>query len=494
MTWHLSLPSVLPPIIADKVRLRQVLLNLLHNAHKFTRSGQITLSAEAIETRLHLWVTDTGSGITTEHQEHIFEPFFSVEGDANAEGIGLGLSIARRLIALHGGQLTLESGQQRGSTFHIYLPLPDAEGSASRPEEDEPRALLLIATAKTAPADLLHLAAQRGLTLHLLNPDDDLAATLEMHEPALLVWDVTTPLTNDWNIIRQINANPQLLQLPLILYRREQATMPRRVATGVLLKPLSDNALSDAIDGLGTATRHGSILIVEDDADTRALHRRIIGEHLPRYIIQDVPDGRRALNILARDIPSLVILDLMLPDIDGFAVLEALRADPRTYDVPVLILSGRTLSPDDIRRLNETRVVFQTKDVLSAAELAESLRRTLTNDSVLPPHTSILVKRAIAFIQQNHSESLSLQSIAEAVGISKAYLSRIFRQELGLALWEYLTRYRVARAKTLLLTTDYSIAEVAAKVGFDTATYFSTIFQREVGLSPRKFRLQHSDK
>ena len=120
-----------------------------------------------------------------------------------------------------------------------------------------------------------------------------------------------------------------------------------------------------------------------------------------------------------------------------------------------------------------------------------SLRRTLGRENPLPPYTSALVKQVIAFIQQHHTESISLQEIADVLAVSKNYLGRIFHEELGLTPWEYLIRYRVLRAKELLRMTDYTVAEVSARVGFATTTYFNRMFRREVGCSPRAFRAQH---
>src|SRR5262249_51769373 len=204
----------------------------------------------------------------------------------------------------------------------------------------------------------------------------------------------------------------------------------------------------------------------------------------------DAGDGRAALAILGGETPSLIGLDLVMPEIDGFAVLDALRADSRTAMIPVLVLSGKLLSADDIRRLAEARVIYHTKEMLAADELAESFRRALIREEILPPHTSALVKQAVGFIQQNYGNPIALQEIADAIGVNRPYLGRIFQQELGLSPWQYLIRYRVLRAKELLRTTNDSITQIAARVGFDTATYFSHIFHREVGCSPRAFRAQ----
>jgi YesN/AraC family two-component response regulator len=194
------------------------------------------------------------------------------------------------------------------------------------------------------------------------------------------------------------------------------------------------------------------------------------------------------LDVLSHTIPQLIVLDLIMPDVDGFAVLNALRNDSRTRAVPVLVLSGAQLNSTDIRRLGEARVIFHTKDILSEEELALTLHRTLHRGDMLPPQTSILVKAAISYIQQHYAEPLSRQMIADQLGVSKDYLGRIFQQELGIAPWDYLIRYRMLCAKELLLSSSASISMVASQVGFDSATYFSHIFHREVGHSPREFR------
>jgi AraC-like DNA-binding protein len=492
VTWRLDLPDTLPPVVADPLRLRQVLLNLLHNAHKFTPTGQITLGAEVRARDLHLWVADTGVGIAAAMQEQIFEPFISADPRTlRHEGIGLGLSIARRLVALQHGRLTIESRPRQGSTFHIYLPRPAEPTTAPGPGARQ--AILLIAESDLPSAGLVQLADRRGLALHRLHPADDLDSLFATVDPALLAWDVTARGAENWSIVHQLRTHPQLNQLPVILYDHlpgSTVSVQASITTGLLLKPVAAGALAATLADLAPPEPAGGILVVEDDPQTRTLHHRIIGEQLPGYPIHDVSGGREALDVLAHETPSLVVLDLSMPDIDGFAVLEALRAEPRTARVPVLVLSGRVLAPADIRRLTEARVIFQTKEVLSQSELADSLRRALARDALLPPPTSALVKQAIAFIQQHHAEPLSRQAIAGALAVSKDYLGRIFHQELGISPWEYLIRYRVLRAKEMLLTTSYTVAEIAGRVGFDNAAYFSHIFHREVGCTPRAFRAQ----
>jgi len=133
-------------------------------------------------------------------------------------------------------------------------------------------------------------------------------------------------------------------------------------------------------------------------------------------------------------------------------------------------------------------VTFQTKDVLAEDELGLSLQRVLFDKQPLPTQTSALAKRSVAYIHQNYAKSVSRAEIARTIGVSENYLTQIFHQELGLPLWEYINRYRVTQAKELLSQTDHSVAYIASLVGFEDPAYFSRVFRRYVGQSPRAYR------
>jgi signal transduction histidine kinase/AraC-like DNA-binding protein/ABC-type sugar transport system substrate-binding protein len=491
VTWRLELPDRLPLIQADPVRLRQILFNLLSNARKFTAQGEIVLGAEVAPPHLHLWVRDTGVGIPIDQQERIFEPF--VTGDQavrRQEGVGLGLSITRRLVALHGGSMTLESQPGQGSTFHVYLPLPTLHGQpASAPPTACP-ALLLISACEQPAAAIAELSRRRGLAICRLQAGDDPLALLARVQPAALAWDLAHSHPGDWGLIEKIRSHPQFCRLPLILYGQDPGAAPELAlgVTNILTKPLSGKTLVEMIDAVRRAEPSGLILIVDDDPQARALYRDLVVAEFPGYAVRTAEDGAAALAILEHDTPSLVILDLMMPQIDGFAVLEYMRAHERTRPVPVLVMSGRMLAYEEIERLNHALVAFQSKEILTRAETVASVRRVLMGTDLLPQHTSALVKRAVAYIQQHHARDLSRQDIAAAVGVSKNYLSQIFHQELGISPWEYLNRYRIKQAKELLRRTDARITEVAAQVGFADLAYFSRVFRKHVGASPRTYR------
>ncbi len=490
--WKLNLAEDLPMIEADPIRLRQILLNLLHNASKFTDEGQIELGAEVMPPYLHLWVRDTGRGIPADMFERIFEPFVKVEQYQQRQiGAGLGLSIAQHLVVLHGGLITLESRPHYGSTFHIYLPLPDASGrSIALPPESTDPVLLLISNTESPTPAITALCQQQQLTLHRLSLNDDLDVVLRKVRPAGLAWDLGMAGPEEWHLFERLRTYPQLCQLPLIIYAQKPGTGPEM--TNVLLKPISDQTLIGTLIALCPVEEHQSVLIVDDDADARQLYQKLATRALPGRIIYTAANGAEALALMEDEVPGVVILDLIMPEVDGFTVLQQMRTNPKTRHVPVAIMSGRLLTSDDVRRIDYGHVVYHSKNLLTEEETTEAFRQVLSDTTSLSQPTSLLVKKAVAYLHQHyHEESLSRSQIAEAVGISQQYLDRIFRQELGLSINNYLSRVRIQRAQEYLTNTTDNITLIAMQVGFNDAAYFSRVFRKLVGQSPSVFRKQN---
>ncbi|MEP7187600.1 MAG: ATP-binding protein [Roseiflexaceae bacterium] len=491
LAWCLNLPSRLPMLEADPVRLRQILLNLLSNARTFTTSGQITLGAEVLLPHLHIWVEDTGRGIPIAMQEHIFEPFVTgARGGDQAEGIGLGLCITRQLVQLHRGSISLESQPGQGSTFHIYLPLPSLGGQLATPPPSAQPVLLLISARDQPPPSILDLSDRQRLAIWRLRAEDDLNSVMALIRPAALAWDMTDAGANDWTLIQKLRSHPQWCQLPFILYNQnhDSTTDSSSGLTNFLLKPWSGNTLSDAINALRPTEHSGAILVVDDDPQARDMYQRLVAAELPDYTVHTADGGAAALAFLSHTVPSLVILDLLMPDVDGFAVLAQMRSDRRTRQIPVLVISGQMLSLKDVERLDHALVTFHSKGVLSEQETTARVQQSLAEQGALSQSTSTLVRRAVAYMQQHFAHEISRQQIASAVGISQNYLSRIFQHELGMTPWDYLSRYRIKQAQDLLRDTEDSITEVAAQVGFEDPAYFSRVFRKQIGHSPQRYR------
>ncbi|HEU5103198.1 MAG TPA: ATP-binding protein [Roseiflexaceae bacterium] len=490
--WRLQLPDRLPLLQADPLRLRQILLNLLSNARKFTERGQIALGAEAAPPHLHIWIQDTGDGIPLDLQERIFEPFATLEQTKRrGEGIGLGLSITRRLVALHHGSMALESRPGHGSTFHVYLPLPTLDRQLPIPLPGPHSTLLVIGGRRQPAAEIIELAERQRLAIHTLATADDLSAALVEGQPAAIAWDIGPGGASEWALAERLRADPQLSHAPFILYGTGQPDThaPALGMTGFVVKPVPGQTLHNVLQALCRAPTDGSVLIVDDDQHARELYRSVAAKAWPGVDIQLAADGLEAIRIMAEATPAAVLLDLIMPEPDGFEVLDWMRSNPRTRRVPVLVLSGRMLSVEDVKRIEQHALVtLQTKEILSEEELTRSVQQVLGGALALSQSTSSLVKRALAYIHQHYDHPFTRNEIAQAIGVTDNYLSRIFRRELGLSPWEYLARYRVRRAKQLLLNTNDPVAEIGLQVGFDDKAYFTRVFHKYAGCSPSAYR------
>ncbi len=484
--WTLNLPDKLPLIKADPVRLRQILLNLLSNAARFTQQGAITLGAEVSLPHLHLWVQDTGIGISPEDRERIFEPFVTAEHDGGIRGgIGLGLSITRWLVTLHGGKMSLESEVGRGSVFHVYLPLPRLGEQISAAQQDSQPALVLVSGSTRIPPGITDLCQRQGLTLYQVRPADDLELVFNRIRPACLVWDMLTTSAAEWQSARRFTHHPRLAGVPLMVYAGDQVSL-----TEILVKPTDSQPLLDAIAAIYPSQPEGLVLIVDDDPETLTRLQRVVADNLKNHTVKTASGGKIALEIMAGEVPSLVILDVMMPEMDGFTVLEQMRGDARLACVPVIVLSNKQLNSEDIRRLEKfTRVVLHTKGILTEPELVAVFHRSLFEGKDLPDSASLLVNQALVYIHQNYSRSLTRWEIAASVGVSEDYLSRVFLQELNLPLWDYINRYRIYHAQRLLRLSAASIQSIARQVGFKDQAYFSRVFHSLTGVSPSTYRV-----
>lgn len=490
--WRLQLADQLPLIEADPVRLRQILLNLLSNAARFTAHGQITLGVEVKAPHLHLWVADTGIGVSPELAEHIYEPFVTQPHlNHPTGGIGLGLSITRHLVALHNGFMKLESRQGEGSVFHVYLPLPEPAEVLLPGGDQTGMSLWLITHAPEPPAEIAEFCQRRRLQLQIISPQDDFEPILTREPPAIVAWNMTTAVATDWSLVRRLHNHPDFSQVPFILYQPGTGDDLATGLTSLVVKPASKQALWQVLQPTLPAEAEGCIVIVDDDERARRLAYEAVSKGLPEYEILTAADGESGLQTILAQVPDLVILDLMMPEMDGFDVLDRLRADGRTRHVPVVILSGRQLSLQDVKRLEQhTAVLLQSKEIMSEDEIAAAFHRALFNTDTLPPQTSNLIKKAVAFLHQNYKHALTRREIAAELGLSEDYLTRAFSQELGVSPWDYLTRYRIAQAAERLQSTQDSVGRIGREVGFSDPAYFSRVFRKLKGVSPNEYRQQ----
>ena len=371
----------LPIIHADPIRVRQVLLNLVSNAAKFTENGYIKVFARlqkgphGLEEVL-IGVEDTGPGISKEDQEKLFKPFSQVDASLTRKtgGTGLGLSISRNLVEMHGGRIWVESEVGKGSTFYFTLPLIQAGTS----DEESERIILAI----DDDTNVIHLY-QRYLTpegyrvVPLTDPNMAVARAREL-KPVAILLDIMMPGRDGWQVLQDLKTHEATKHIPVIIAsivdEREKGFSLG--AAEYLVKPILEEDLKRALKTLDPDGQVKEVLIVEDDTSDRYLITRLL-EEIGSYTIRTAETGQEALEQIRERRPDAIILDLLLPEMDGFAVLEAIRGTAEWQDIPVVIFTAAELSAGDLARLRAASQALLKKGALGTDELLQRLRQVL---------------------------------------------------------------------------------------------------------------------
>jgi len=347
-------------IITDLTRFRQILLNLLSNASKFTERGTITLRVERDGAEVVVSVTDSGIGMTPEQLGRLFEAFSQAEVSTSKKygGTGLGLAITRRFCQLMGGDVTAASEPGRGSTFTVRLP-----GSASPPPAPEP---VQPAAASSGGAGTVLVVdddpAARAITRRVLlkegyavieaaDGETGLRLAAE-HHPDLITLDILMPGMDGWAVLGALKADPALAAIPVILQTMlDDRNMGFALgASEYLTKPIDRKRLAALVKQYVPPGSGAPVLVVEDDEATRQLLARELGR--AGWRVTEAANGRLGLESLVRERPAMVLLDLMMPEMDGFEFLDELRRTHSSAEIPVVVITAMTLTEADRRRLN----------------------------------------------------------------------------------------------------------------------------------------------
>ena len=350
----------------DVTRLRQVMLNLLSNACKFTDHGHVSLDVasegEGDEETLTFAITDSGIGMTPEQVAKLFQEFSQADSSTTRKygGTGLGLAISRRLCRLMGGDVTVTSTAGKGSTFVVRLPRQGSRPIEASPPEiatpaspvQQPRGgkVLVIDDEQTVRDLMRRFLAREGFDVVTASDGREgleLARTLR---PSLITLDVLMPEFDGWSVLQALKADPDLAQIPVLMLSilDEKHKGYALGAADYMTKPFDRDRLRALLAKYGNGSKR--ILIVDDDADTRSwLSRALEGES---WQVTEAANGRIALDCLAEAPPDLILLDLMMPEMDGFDFLTALRRHDSLRDVPVVVITAAQLTEADRKRLN----------------------------------------------------------------------------------------------------------------------------------------------
>ncbi|MBF0098319.1 MAG: cache domain-containing protein [Magnetococcales bacterium] len=384
----------------DPIRLRQVLLNLLSNASKFTEQGEITLQLQRVREDGGDWllfhVRDTGIGITPEQIEHLFQPFAQADVSTTRKygGTGLGLAISRRFCRMLGGEVEVNSQPGFGSTFTVRIPalLPLvraselSHGLATVPSHEKMadcRATVLVIDDDPIIQELLQrLLKKEGYCVVTVTRSEEALQQARTLQPDLITLDVMMPVTDGWSILSALKADPLTTAIPVImltLLDNENLAFSLGAAD-YLTKPLQREHLLASVQRLLASRCGGRILIADDDAGNRTLMRRMLEQQ--HWQVMEAGNGQEALRCLAGQRPDLLILDLLMPEMDGYAVVEALRQKEAWRTIPVVLMTAKDLLPEDLQRLNEGIGHYIQKGTCSQEELLDQIQHLLPSGNI----------------------------------------------------------------------------------------------------------------
>ncbi len=377
-----KIPADMPAVRGDTMRVRQVLLNLISNASKFTDEGTITVEAlvqagpngrpEAL-----INVIDTGPGISAEGQEKLFKAFSQVDGSATRKsgGSGLGLSICANLVQLHGGRISVHSEEGKGSTFWFTLPL------YHQPVEEIPAGKKLVLAIDDDPQVISlyerYLNPQGYHVVALTDPAHARERILEL-KPYAVTLDIMMPGTDGWTVLTNLKADPETRIYPVIICSiMEQTDKGFSLgAADYLVKPILEEEIVHALDCVNKNGDIHEVLVIDDDPNDLRLMEKMLNQH-GQYQPIVAEGGRAGWEAINARPPQAIILDIFMPEMDGFTILEKLRESSSLRDIPVLVVSGGGLTNEQQQQLANLGQRLITKGSLKEDELIASIETAL---------------------------------------------------------------------------------------------------------------------
>ena len=391
-------PDDIGEMYADQTRVRQVLFNLISNSTKFTEKGSITLRLRRSEGsgQVLFEVRDTGIGMTPDQLAKIFEPFRQADASTTKKfgGTGLGLTISQRFCELMGGSIRAESEAGQGTSFKVVLPeqvgedaradtvdLPapgaEADSEATEADSGEQGAGVLVIDDDPAVLELLQRSLKKnGFEVRCASSGAEGLRLARERRPSAITLDVMMPGMDGWSVLTELKADPELADIPVIMLsivedRERGFTLG---ATEYLTKPVDRDRLIRCLSRhLADTSRE--VLVVEDSEGDREMLRRILEKE--GYTVCEAENGKVGMQMALERRPRLVLSDLIMPEMDGFQFVHALRHDERTSKIPVIVVTAKDLTPELRQRLNDHVQVTMQKGVFSREELLGEVRRLL---------------------------------------------------------------------------------------------------------------------
>ncbi|MEG3842297.1 response regulator [Microcoleus sp. herbarium14] len=415
-TLEVYCPENLNTMHADMTKVRQVLLNLLSNAAKFTKNGKIAIGVERIKNEqlrmknqeesaeilisnsefLSFRVADTGIGMTQEQLQRVFQPFTQADASTTKKygGTGLGLAISQRFCQMMGGSIEASSSLGSGTTFTVLLPraikqpeIPNKVRDSTSPPGASGVGTVLVVDDDPISRDLIQRAlARQGLRIEVAGGGEQALRLAKQLRPDAITLDVIMPGMDGWAVLSALKADPDLAEIPVILlsFVGNKSLGFALGASDYLTKPVDGKRLAALLNkyrrdqnGVAANSLPCQILVVEDDDATRKILRRILEKK--GWAVVEADSGRTALEQLAVARPHLILLDLMLPEMDGFELIAELRKSHSEDPIPIVVITAKDLTTAESQQLNGYVDRVLQKGVYSCDTLLRDVR-SIVND------------------------------------------------------------------------------------------------------------------
>ncbi len=407
-TLSVEIDEHIPPMYSDRDKLARIVANLLSNACKFTRQGNVALRATCAPRQAAPWLTieiaDTGRGIPPEFHDRVFSPFPQIlDKSQNPDGTGLGLSNCRGYCQAMGGTIRFTSTPGEGTTFTMELPLraPAPGNGVCRPpngpavRSNQPAdagqkgsgssLVLVIDDEAEARALLKRFLEKLGFEVETAASAADGMRLAVEKKPALVTLDVMMTDGDGWSVLKELKSTAQTRDIPVIMISvlDDKYKGYALGASDYVTKPIDWEQLAHTLRRFRACDNAGNILVVDDDPDLRALASR----HLVPlgWNVLEAANGRQALDRLATFRPDIILLDLLMPEMDGFELLHHLRCEEALKAIPVLVVTAKNLTQEDRDRMNGRVLQILNKEAMDWDELEREIRRVLSPQGLIGP-------------------------------------------------------------------------------------------------------------
>ncbi|MGO4547351.1 response regulator [Paenibacillus sp. 2TAB23] len=356
-------------IQADVTKLRQILINLLSNANKFTEAGSITFNvykeARDGQSGYAFRVRDTGIGMTSAQLAKLFQPFTQADASTTRKygGTGLGLAISQRFSQIMGGDIQVESEFSVGTTFTCWLPSSPSDALVSIPalikdaaslsQEEAGHVSILLIDDEAFNRELMQrYLAKTGWKLAFAENGPEGLRLAKKLKPKVICLDILMPSMDGWSVLGALKSDPELAEIPVVVW---SMTSDRQLgytlgAAEFLMKPVQREQLLTVMDKYVANREQHSILVIEDDMSASELVARLLRKE--GYAVREASNGILALASVEKETPALILLDLMMPEMDGFEFIEELRKQEAWRRIPIVVLTAKSITPEDERKLS----------------------------------------------------------------------------------------------------------------------------------------------